>query len=121
MYEVNEAYLHSQLEEVQVMNRERTRQTDQYLAGLWSQYRMLLLITIPTLMFSGCGLAYHQFTLNRLGNLGHQLGDIEHQLQDQKYQNLQRNIDELKQQDDTDYKETCNTFFGVQRCTREVQ
>lgn len=113
-YQVNEAYLHSQLDEVQQMNRERSRQTDQYLAGLWSQYRLILIVTIPTLMFSGCGLAYHQFTL-------HKLNSIEQSIENEQYQNLQKNIDELKQQDRSDYEETCNTFLGMRRCHREVK
>ena len=109
-----QAYLHSQLEEVQAMNRERTRQTDQYLNGLWSQYRTILYFLVPILLFSGCGIAYHQLTLNKLSNL-------EQSLNDQRYQDLQESIEGLKHQEGSDYKETCNTFLGMQRCTREVK
>lgn len=110
-----QAYLHSQIEEVQAMNRERTRQTDQYLNGLWSQYRTIICFLVPILLFSGCGIAYHHFTL-------HKLSDIQQELKDQRYQDLQQSIEELKQQEKgSDYKETCNTFLGMQRCTREVK
>lgn len=107
-----QAYLTSQLEELRENDRARTRQTDQYIGGLWSQYRTIIGFLVPILLFSGCGLGYHQFTLHKLSN-------IEQKLEDQRYQDLQRNIDEL--QGESDYKETCNTFLGMQRCTREVK
>ena len=113
-YANTQAYLNTQLEELRENDRARTRQTDQYLAGLWNQYRLLLILGIPTLMFSGCGLAYHQFTIHKLDN-------IESRIESQKYQDLQKSIDQLKQQKESNYKETCNSFLGMERCHREVK